>query len=322
MGTSASHADHSFKAGSNLNAPDEAEIPKLNERPRGISEDLEEPTSASHDFLRNEGTPQRAATRPNRNFWIVLSCGASVGLLGGLIGLGGAEFRLPLLISLFSFVALEAVILNKATSLVVVAVSLPFRAASVPFASIAERWDVLALLLPGTLVGAWLGAGLATRLRSRTLYRVFAVLLVVIAAVLVFGHARGESDGLSGPALPVLAIVAGLGIGMVAALMGVAGGELLIPTITFLFGVDLKLAGSLSLAVSLPTMVVAFARYSRDRSFAVLGANRGFLSTLAAGSIVGAFLGGRLLGIVPESVLLPVLALVLIASAFKVWRHS
>jgi hypothetical protein len=32
-----------------------------------------------------------------------------------------------------------------------------------------------------------------------------------------------------------------------------------------------KLAGSLSLLVSLPTMLVAFFRYSRDQAFTVLG---------------------------------------------------
>jgi uncharacterized protein len=37
-----------------------------------------------------------------------------------MIGLGGAEFRLPLLIGLFGFAALSAVIVNKAMSLVVV----------------------------------------------------------------------------------------------------------------------------------------------------------------------------------------------------------
>jgi uncharacterized protein len=49
--------------------------------------------------------------------------------------------------------------------------------------------------------------------------------------------------------------------GIVAALLGVAGGELLIPTLVLLFGADIKLAGSLSLAVSLPTMIVGFTRY-------------------------------------------------------------
>ena len=70
----------------------------------------------------------------------------------------------------------------------------------------------------------------------------------------------------------VAGVVAGLVIGVVASLLGVAGGELLIPTLVLLFGADIKLAGSLSLAVSLPTMLVGFARYSRDRSFAVPGA--------------------------------------------------
>jgi hypothetical protein len=37
-----------------------------------------------------------------------------------MIGLGGAEFRLPLLIMLFGFAALQAVIVNKALSLVIV----------------------------------------------------------------------------------------------------------------------------------------------------------------------------------------------------------
>ena len=89
-----------------------------------------------------------------------------------------------------------------------------------------------------------------------------------------------------------------------------------------IFGADVKLAGSLSLAVSLPTMIVAFARYSRDRSFSVLGTNRSFVLTMAVGSIVGTFIGGRLLGLVPASVLLPLLAVILLVSAVKVWRHA
>jgi hypothetical protein len=42
----------------------------------------------------------------------------------------------------------------------------------------------------------------------------------------------------------------------------------LIPTLILLFGADVKLAGSLSPAVSLPTMLVGFARYSRESTFA------------------------------------------------------
>ena len=254
----------------------------------------------------------------------VFGSGAAIGTLGGLIGLGGAEFRLPLLIGLFGFGALEAVILNKALSLVVVAAALPLRAASVPFARVAERWDVIATLLAGSLIGAWLGAGWVTRLKSRTLYRVIALLLVGIAAVLLLGHGAHarERIALHGLPLAVGGAIAGAGIGIVAALLGVAGGELLIPTIVLLFGADMKLAGSLSLAVSLPTMLVAFSRYSQDQSFVVIRTQRRFIAVMAAGSLAGAFLGGQLLGIVPTGVLLPLLSAILFISAVKIWRHA
>jgi uncharacterized protein len=99
-------------------------------------------------------------------------------------------------------------------------------------------------------------------------------------------------------------------------------GEFLIPTLVLLFGADIKLAGSLSLAVSLPTMLAGFARYSRDQSFSVLSKNITFLLLMAAGSILGTYIGGLLLGLVPTGVLLPLLAALLVLSAFKVWTHE
>lgn len=247
--------------------------------------------------------PDRRAWRPNRAW------------RGGI--------RLPLLIGLFRFAALEAVILNKAMSLVVVATALPFRARSVPFGEIAAHWSIIINLLAGSLLGAWIGAGWATRLKSESLYRVIAGLLVVIAIVLMFGHdATASTTFLTGTAQLVAGVMAGFLIGAAASLLGVAGGELLIPTLVLLFGVDIKLAGSLSLAVSLPTMLVGFTRYSRDQSFSVIGRNRAFLLVMAVGSIAGTFIGGQLLGVVPSAVLLPLLAVILLISAYKVWRHA
>ncbi len=86
-----------------------------------------------------------------------------------------------------------------------------------------------------------------------------------------------------------------------------------------LSGADVKLAGSLSLAASLPTMIMGFTRYSQDASFAVLARNRSFLQVMAAGSIVGSSIDAQLVGIVPADVLLPLLAAILLAGAFRVW---
>jgi uncharacterized membrane protein YfcA len=253
----------------------------------------------------------------------VWGTGALVGTLGGLIGLGGAEFRLPILIALFGFAALQAVILNKAMSLIVVFVALPARLFSVPYSQLSPHWDVVGNLLAGSLIGAWVGACWATRLATGTLHRVLAVLLVVMAGALVWSHTdAGATLDLAGPAQVLAGVAAGVAIGVVAAVMGVAGGELLIPTIVLLYAVDVKLAGSLALAVSLPTMLVAFARYSRDDSFAVLRHNRDFVVLMALGSIFGTILGALLVGAVPNAVLVPLLAALLVASSVKVWRHS
>ncbi|MFE4636235.1 TSUP family transporter [Streptomyces sp. NPDC056773] len=254
---------------------------------------------------------------------LVFAAGATVGVLGGLIGLGGAEFRLPLLIGMFGFAALSAVILNKAMSLVVVITALPARLAAVSIGDLGAHWGIAVNLLAGSLLGAWAGASWAVKMRSATLYKVLAILMVGMAAALVLTHTTtvGSLD-LPGPVQIVAGVVAGFGIGVVAAIMGVAGGELLIPTIVLLFGADIKLAGSLSLLVSLPTMLVAFARYSRDGSFAVLGSNLRFATLMATGSIAGALLGGLLLGVIPDLLLIPGLAIILLLSALKVARHT
>ncbi|MFJ8159465.1 sulfite exporter TauE/SafE family protein [Streptomyces sp. NPDC096136] len=261
--------------------------------------------------------------QPKRSAPAAFGAGAAIGVLGGMIGLGGAEFRLPLLIGLFGFAALSAVILNKAMSLVVVLVALPARLATVPAAEVAARWPVAVNLLAGSLFGAWAGASWAVRMRSTTLYKVLAALMLLMAAALVVTHTT-TLDTLTLPPWAQIpaGVAAGFGIGVVAAIMGVAGGELLIPTIVLLFGQDIKAAGSLSLLVSLPTMLVAFARYSRDGSFAVLNTNLGFTAVMAAGSVAGAVLGGLLLGVFPELVLIPALAVILLVSAAKLARHD
>lgn len=267
--------------------------------------------------------PDTLPGKTERSMPVTFACGAVVGVLGGMIGLGGAEFRLPLLISVFGFAALSAVILNKAMSLIVVLTALPARLAAVSFTDLAPHWTVAVNLLTGSLLGAWAGASWAVKMRTSTLYKVLAALMVAMAAALVFTHTADLGGlGLSGPLLAVIGVVAGFGIGVVAAIMGVAGGELLIPTIVLLYDVNIKVAGSLSLVVSLPTMLVAFARYSRDGSFAVLRANLRFTLVLAAGSVAGALLGGLLLGTIPDTVLIPALAVILLVSAVKTARHA
>lgn len=47
---------------------------------------------------------------------LALLWGALIAVLGGLIGLGGAEFRLPDLVGVFRFRTLQAIVINLLTA--------------------------------------------------------------------------------------------------------------------------------------------------------------------------------------------------------------
>ncbi len=60
------------------------------------------------------------------------------------------------------------------------------------FAEVADRWWVVAILLVGSLPGAWLGAAWATRMPTATLYRVLGGLMAATAVLFALpGRALG-----------------------------------------------------------------------------------------------------------------------------------
>jgi uncharacterized membrane protein YfcA len=260
-----------------------------------------------------------------RNIYSLLS-GAIIGIWGGLIGLGGAEFRLPLLVGFFGFASLDAVIINKITSLIVVSFSLPFRSQSIPLADIGLQYGIIINILSGSLIGAWIGAHYATKMKTLILDRLIMILLIALAFGMIFGHnvMEGSHSAIvqAGGLRIVFGTIAGVLIGMVAAVLGVAGGELIIPTLVILFGADIKLAGSLSLCISLPTMVVAFYRYTKSGAIELFKREKKFLLFMAFGSILGTAIGGRLIGIIPSNILVLVLGGILLISAIKTFKKS
>ena len=211
--------------------------------------------------------------------------------------------------------------MNKAMSLVVVITALPARLIAVPLSQLTPYTYVVVNLLAGSLVGAWLGATWATRIRSALLYKIIAGLLVFIAAALAASH-LAELSTLDLAPLPraILGFFAGIAIGAVAAVMGVAGGELLIPTITLLYAVDIKIAGSLSLCRVPADDGCCVARYSRDRSLQSLREKKAFSSRRSAPSRARCsvvFCSALSL----PSMLIPLLVLLLVISAVRDWQN-
>jgi uncharacterized membrane protein YfcA len=90
----------------------------------------------------------------------------------------------------------------------------------------------------------------------------------------------------------VAAVIFGLGIGLVSSMLGVAGGELIIPTLVFAFGAVIKTAGTASLLISLPTVAVGVLRHRRLGSFTDRTDLTQTVFPMGAGSPVGAVVGG------------------------------
>jgi uncharacterized membrane protein YfcA len=117
----------------------------------------------------------------------------------------------------------------------------------------------------------------------------------------------------------VAGVLFGLGIGLVSSLLDVAGGEVIIPTLVFAYGADIKTAGTASLLVSLPTVAVGVARYARREAYR----REALVQTVApmgAGSVLGALLGGLAVGLAPAAVLKVGLGAILIASVWRTFR--
>lgn len=264
-------------------------------------------------------------TRPNRPA-LSFGIGAAVGCAGGLIGLGGAEFRLPALVGTLRFSAREAVAINLVASFIVLAAAFPFRAANVPVAEIAPHLPAVLGMLAGSLSAAWVGAGWLRRISDKLLGRLILILLVALGFVLIAeGVFVAEPTRLVGEGVVptvLVAAVCGVVIGLVSSLLGVAGGELIIPVFILLFGVDVKLAGSMSMLVGMPTIAVGLLRHFGAGS--VLRERmvwRATILPLGAGSILGAILGALALGLVPGQALKIGLGIILIWSAWGVFRH-
>ena len=201
--------------------------------------------------------------------------------------------------------------------------ALLIRGGTLSFAPLLGRLPVVVAMIAGAVSAAYFGTALVHRVSERLLERVILVFLVVIgSALIVEALLPQDVPGLLPDALlvrVVAAVLFGLGIGLVSSLLGVAGGELIIPTLVFALGVGIKTAGTASLLISLPTVAVGVLRHRKLGSFADRADLTRTVAPMGAGSVIGAVAGGFLVGVVAASVLKFVLGVILIVSAVRIF---
>ncbi len=219
--------------------------------------------------------------------------GSLIGLLAGLVGLGGAEERMPFILYYLRLSLEDMITANLLISFAVSGFNFAVRIR-------AGVWSNDALLpavamIVGSIPGAYVGASLSHRVSQRALKGFISIVLSIVIARVVYGLlVGGAATSQSGVSTLELAfsVLGGLGIGIISGSCGVAGGEYRIPLLTYLIGLPLKIAGTASQLVSLPTIAVALWRHRRLGFF-----TRPSLTTamiLGVPSVIGAALTGLL----------------------------
>lgn len=161
-----------------------------------------------------------------------LAIGAVAGVFAGLLGIGGGLVIVP---SLYFLLSRDGVATDVAMQVAVgtsLATIVPTSVSSVLAHQRrhAVLWPLVAQLAPGMMAGAALGGVVADWLPSHVLAQVFAVfaLLVGIQMMVV----RDLSGHIQLPRIGAMAATGGV-IGTISALVGIGGGSMTVPFLTW-----------------------------------------------------------------------------------------
>ncbi|MFC3032468.1 sulfite exporter TauE/SafE family protein [Pseudoalteromonas fenneropenaei] len=178
--------------------------------------------------------------------WLMLACallGSGVGFLAGLLGIGGGLVIVPVLSSILLYFA---VLPAEQVVLVAIATSL----ASILFTSTSSAlahhkngnvpWDLAPWVMSGVALGALISGFLAALLPEQVVRLVFAVSVLLIAVKMFTSSKNSAAAARNLPNKGVLTFFTTL-TGGLSAMIGIGGGAVLVPLLTF-FSLDMKKA--------------------------------------------------------------------------------
>jgi len=248
--------------------------------------------------------------------------GLLAGFQGGLFGVGGGIVMVP------GMVLFLAVPQHRAHATSLAAMIFSTTAAVIPLAMDNRiDWDTAGFLVTGSMIGAYLGARLFSRIPEIWLAGGFLVLALASAVRMLMeretpGAAAAGTATIDTWWLGIIGFVlVGFFAGGLGAVMGVGGGIVNVPALVTLYSFEQHLAQGTSLAVIVPTAIVAAVTHTR----------RGHVDwrlalTLACGGLVGGWLGART-ALVLNGALLRVLfvcflLLMVTRMAVRTWKHT
>jgi len=231
----------------------------------------------------------------------IMGIGLGAGILSGLLGVGGGFILVPAMVYLIGLSQHQA----HGTSLAVM-IFIVLLGAITYSQSGQMNWLVAIELAIGGVFGAMIGARLANKLSAKRLKRYFGLLLLFVAARMIYDVVSSASGAgpVNGHAVSAggfgAVAVLGLGVltGMLSGLMGVGGGIIMVPAMVYLMGLSQKMAQGISLAVIIPVSI----------SGAIIHAKHGNVRAdvwhwLVFGGVAGGLIGARLAIVLPSEIL-------------------
>lgn len=185
--------------------------------------------------------------------WIFAAClalGSLVGFLAGLLGIGGGMLIVPALIYLLPLLGIHTPHLTHiaiATSLAaIILTSLSSVRAHQKHHNI--QWPIFWQIIPGILVGASLSGFIAELIPAKQLQQIFAVFVMIMALQMSLSfkpHSVTKGIPKKSVLFPITFVMA-----LIAGFMGIGGGALLVPFLTWR-GLQMRYAVGLSSVVGL-----------------------------------------------------------------------
>jgi len=170
--------------------------------------------------------------------------GSVVGFLAGLLGIGGGLVIVPVLSSLLlhftTFPTEQVVIVAIATSLA----SILFTSTSSAIAHHKNGnvpWNLAPWIMMGVALGALISGFIAALLPEQVVRIVFAVTVVLIAVKMFYSSTQGDTTPVRAMPNKGLLTVFTTITGGLSAMIGIGGGALLVPLLTY-FSLDMKRA--------------------------------------------------------------------------------
>lgn len=240
---------------------------------------------------------------------LYISCGLSAGLLGGYLGLGGGIIMVPFL------TVVTGLDIKAAVPVSVAAIVVNSLASSNEYLKKGMvDLELMILLATFTIIGNAGGSMLSGYISADAISYVLTVFVLYAAISLLKGRKEKPRLSFSDNRKKYLfvCILISLLTGIIAALIGVGGGVILVPTLYLIIGVPLSTARGTS------SMLIGFSSAAAAAVYLLSGSiDYEIASAVIVGIIIGGKIGGRLGALAQPKAVKIVFTLVMFYLAYK-----